>query len=351
MAGNTFGKLLTVTTFGESHGKALGLVMDGFPSKVEYDEDFVQSELDRRRPGGNSFGTKREEKDKLVVLSGLFEGKTTGAPIAALVFNEDQKSSDYSDLKDVFRPGHADYTYEAKWGIRDYRGGGRSSGRETLSRVAAGAFCKLYLRSFGIAITAGAVQIGAVKGAWEPPFDNELGCSAATFEAMENEIKRAKDNQDSVGGIVECHIAGLPAGLGEPCFDKLDARLASAILSIGSCKGFEVGDGFSAAASKGSVNNDEMCLKNDKIAFKTNHAGGILGGISTGEEVIFRAAFKPTPSISLAQNTVDALARERTLSIKGRHDPCVVPRALVVVEAMAALTVADLLLEWKAYER
>jgi len=353
MAGNSFGTLFRITTYGESHGEALGVIVDGFPANVEIDLDFIQSEMNRRRPGSTNLGTKRDEKDKVRILSGVFEGKSTGCPIHMMIENETQLSRDYSNIKDIFRPGHADYTYYEKYGNRDYRGGGRSSGRETSCRVMAGSLAKIYLRSLGISITAGAVEVSGVKASfrkWNPPFENDLCCPDKNkYPLMAQKIKEAANNLDSVGGIIECHISGVPAGLGEPCFDKLEAELGKAILSIGACKGFEIGDGFASAKSKGSENNDQMLIKDGKPSFATNHAGGILGGISNGNEIIFRAAFKPTPSISQEQKTVNIEGKEETIQIKGRHDPCIIPRAIVVVEAMAAITLLDNLLKWRAY--
>lgn len=353
MSANSFGELFTVTTFGESHGEGLGVIVDGCPSGVPFDLEFIQSELDRRRPGGNSLGTKRNEADAIEVLSGVFEGVTTGCPIAMMVRNSNQKSKDYSDIMDKFRPGHADYTYFMKYGVRDYRGGGRSSGRETLARVAAGAVAKLFLRSKGIEISAGTVQIGEIKASydtWNPPFSNELSCPDAKAAAeMSALIRKCFDETDSIGGIIECHATGVPAGLGDPCFDKLDARLASAILSIGACKGFEIGSGFSAATKRGSENNDEMEMRDGRPCFRSNNAGGVLGGISNGNEIVFRAAFKPTASISQTQHTVNTSFEDTEILVKGRHDPCIVPRAVPVVESMCALTIADLYLIWRAY--
>lgn len=354
MAGNSFGTLFRITTFGESHGDALGVIVDGFPAGIDIDISFIQSEMDRRRPGSTSLGTKRDEKDAVKILSGVFEGKSTGCPIMMMIENETQISRDYTAIKDIFRPGHADYTYYEKYGIRDYRGGGRSSGRETSARVMAGSLAKLFLRSKGIEISAGAVEVAGVKAVyrkWNPPFENDLCCpDSSKYPLMVQKIKDAQNNMDSVGGIIECHITGVPAGLGEPCFGKLDAALASAMLSIGACKGFEMGDGFASARSKGSENNDEMYLKAGKPAFKSNHAGGVLGGISNGNDIIFRIAIKPTPSIAKEQKTINTKGEEELISIKGRHDPCIVPRAVVVAEAMAALVIADLYLIGSCYE-
>ena len=355
MAGNTFGELFRVTTFGESHGAGLGCTIDGMPAGITFDTAFIQSEMDRRRPGSTSLGTARNEADLIEVISGVFEGVTTGCPITLMLKNTSQKSKDYSDIMNVFRPGHADYTYQEKYGIRDYRGGGRSSGRETSTRVAAGAVAKLLLREHGIKIKAGTVAVGNIRA--ENPdftrdFSNEVSCpdeKAALF--MAEEIMRAKNDLDSIGGIIECHITGVMPGLGDPCFDKLDALLAHAMLSVGACKGFEVGRGFESASLRGSGNNDAMRMEDGKPVFETNNAGGILGGISNGNEIVFRAAFKPTPSIYREQHTVNGSGENVTISIKGRHDPCIVPRAVVVVEAMAALVIADRLLVQMAYGR
>ncbi len=350
MSGNTFGRLFCVTTFGESHGEALGVIIDGVPAKVKLDVAFIQSEMDRRKPGGNSLGTKRVEDDEIIILSGVLSGLTTGAPLAIMVKNKNQNSKDYSDLENLYRPGHADYTYEKKYGIRDVRGGGRSSGRETLSRVIAGAVAKLCLKHYGISINAGTVQVKDVKAettTWLPPFDNELSCpDKAAYEKMRAVIESAREEQDSVGGVIECRIAGVMPGLGSPCFDKLDARLSSAFFSIGAVKGVEFGEGFHSATLYGSENNDQM---SHEKTFLTNHSGGILGGISNGNEIIARIAFKPTPSISKPQKTIDKEGNDVDLSITGRHDPCIVPRAVVVVEAMAAITLLDELLIWSAY--
>ncbi len=354
MAGNSFGTLLTLTTFGESHGRAIGGILDGFPSGIAIDEDFIISEMERRRGGKNRFSTSRCEEDRPEILSGVFEGKTTGAPICFVIGNKEQKSNDYNDIKDVFRPSHADYTYFVKYGNVDYRGGGRSSGRETACRVAAGALAKLFLREKGIEIHAGIRSIGMVKDPsteFSYPFGNDFGAvNSDMVPLFEKQIDDARAANDSVGGIVECRIFGVPAGLGDPCFDKLNAALARAVMSIGACKGFEIGDGFRTAQMRGSSFNDEMHVQDGRAAFRTNHSGGILGGISSGEAIIFSAAFKPTPSISRIQNTVDRQMNERKIEIHGRHDPCIVPRALVVVEAMAALTIADFYLREKAYE-
>lgn len=355
MGFNSFGKLLTVTTFGESHGDGLGCIIDGFPSNIEIDMDFIQSEMDRRRPGGNKLGTNRSEGDKINILSGVYKGRSTGAPIAIVVYNTNQRSGDYSNIESVYRPGHADYTYQQKYSIRDPRGGGRSSGRETLSRVAAGAFAKLFLRSLSIDISAGIVKVGGVEAKdyeWNPPFEGPLFAPFCNErELMIKEIDDARMNLDSVGCVIECHIDGAPIGLGDPAFDKLDANLAKAIFSLGAVKGFEIGSGFSSSEKHGSENNDEMECNDGKVSFLSNNAGGILGGISNGNQIVFRAAFKPTPSIARKQRTINQNGENVDLEITGRHDPCIGPRAVVVVEAMAALVIADEILIKRAYER
>ncbi|MBO4305090.1 MAG: chorismate synthase [Lentisphaeria bacterium] len=346
---NSFGTLFRATTFGESHGPALGVIVDGVPSGIPVDEAFIQKELDRRRPGQSAVSTARKESDRCEILSGVFEGVSTGTPIAILLRNGDQHSSDYANIAELFRPGHADYTYLKKYGIRDYRGGGRSSGRETAARVAAGAVAKLFLRESGISVRACASQIGKVKA--NPPFRWEeveknivRSGDPAAAEKMILAVREAAGNKDSIGGIVSGEILGLPPGLGEPVFDKFDALLAHAFLSIGGVKGVEVGDGFAVAEKRGSENNDEM----DPSGFLSNHAGGILGGISNGNTVTFRLAVKPTPSIASPQKTVNLRGEETVLEIVGRHDPCLVPRIVPVAEAMAALVVADLLLRNRA---
>jgi len=338
-------------TWGESHGKGVGVTIDGCPAGLSLCEEDIQKYLNRRKPGQSRFTTARQEGDQVEILSGVFEGRTTGTPIALIVRNLDQRSRDYRDIMEVFRPGHADFCFDAKYGFRDYRGGGRSSGRETIGRVAAGAVACRLLEHYGIRVNAYTKSIGDI--AIDPQrFDlaqrdknllympDEMAAAAAA-EYLEKLIQE----QDSCGGVVECVIRGVPVGVGEPVFDKLDACLAKAIMSIGAVKGFEIGDGFAAARSRGSVNNDAFYMDGDGVVRKsTNHSGGILGGISDGSDIIFRAAFKPTPSISKEQQTVNRSGENVQILIKGRHDPIVVPRAVVVVEAMAALTVADLLL-------
>lgn len=348
MAGSTFGNLFKITTWGESHGKGLGVVIDGCPAGIPLTEEDIQLLLDRRKPGQSKFTTARAEGDCCEILSGVFEGKTTGTPISVVVFNRDQHSKDYSNIAEKYRPGHADYTFKEKYGIRDYRGGGRSSGRETIGRVAAGAVALKLLNTLGIDIVTYTKQIGEIKivnydvdeinnnSLYMP--DKDAASAASKY------LEECIENQDSAGGIIECRINGMPVGVGEPVFDKLDASLAKAMLSIGAVKGFEIGDGFDVAVAKGSTNNDEFVNDNGNIKKSTNHAGGTLGGMSDGSEIIFRVAVKPTPSISQKQKTVDINGNEVEIEIHGRHDPVIVPRAVVVVESMAAVTIADLLL-------
>ena len=348
MSSNTFGKIFSFTTFGESHGEALGVVIDGMPAMVEVDYDLLLSDLERRRPGQSSLSTQRKEGDKPEILSGVFENKTTGTPIAVIVRNTDQRSKDYSNVAHSFRPGHADYTYTEKYGIRDYRGGGRSSGRETIARVIAGAFAKMALKHFGVSVNVGLVGVGEVKAeteTWNPPFRPPLYAPKGIWEEMMRErIEEARREGDSVGSIVECRIDGVPTGLGEPAFEKLDAVLAHAMFSLGAVKGFEIGSGFSSSSKKGSENNDKIRMNGDKPLFETNNAGGILGGISNGDQIVFKTYFKPTPSISFPQETISDEKKDIELTIKGRHDPCIGVRAVVVVEAMAATVILDFLL-------
>lgn len=351
MAGSTLGTLLSVTTWGESHGKGIGVVIDGCPAGLPLSEQDIQLYLNRRKPGQSRFTTPRKEDDAVEILSGVFEGKTTGTPLSLMVRNTSQHSGDYSEIASYYRPGHADYTYDRKYGFRDYTGGGRSSGRETIGRVAAGAVAAKILSELGITVTAYTRSIGPVSIHYDR-FDlsqtekNAVNMPDAAAAALaEAHLDACRAAQDSCGGVVECVIKGLPAGVGEPCFEKLSANLAKAVCSIGAVKGFEIGDGFEAAKSRGSVNNDAFCRSADGgIAKKTNHAGGVLGGISDGSDLVFRAAFKPTPSISAQQQTVNRSGEEITVSVRGRHDPIIVPRAVVVVECMAALTVLDLLM-------
>lgn len=350
MAGSTYGNLFTITTWGESHGPAIGVVIDGCPAGLPLTAEDIQQFLNRRKPGQSRFTTARSEADQAEILSGVFEGRTTGTSISVIVRNQDQRSRDYGKIKDCYRPGHADYTFAAKYGIRDYRGGGRSSGRETIGRVAAGAVASRLLKMLGIHVTAYTKAIGSIfvpesdydyERINDNPFympNNEYAGKAAAY--LENCVK----NQDSSGGMIECMIDGMPVGIGEPVFDKLDACLAKAVMSIGAVKGVEIGDGFEAARMTGSANNDEFCMEKGNVRKKSNHSGGTLGGLSDGSRIILRAAIKPTPSISREQKTVDVHGRETSIVITGRHDPVIVPRAVVVVESMAAITVADLLL-------
>ena len=357
--GSSFGESFTVTSFGESHGIALGCIIDGCPAGIELNADIIQAALNRRRPGASVTGsfnaavTARKEDDKVEILSGVFEGKTTGTPIALEVRNTSQHSQDYGNLAHTFRPGHADYTYDIKYeGNRDYRGGGRSSGRETLARVAAGAVANQLLKQQDIKITAYTIKaagISAEKRDFSQIEQNNLRApDNEAAEKMKARIEELRACGDSAGGIIECLVDGCPVGLGEPVFDKLDAELAKAMLSIGAVKGFEIGDGFAAADSLGSENNDNMHCVDGKPVFDTNHSGGVLGGISNGNQIIFRVAVKPVPSIFKSQKTVERLAdgsyKDTELEIKGRHDVCLCPRIVPVVEAMTALVLADMLL-------
>ena len=379
MAGSQFGKIFHISTFGESHGKALGVVVDGCPAGLSLSEEDIQEMLERRRPGKNLKMTQRKEGDKVEILSGVFEGKTTGTPIAMLVWNEDQRSKDYGEIAHAFRPGHADYGFYAKYGFRDYRGGGRSSGRETIARVAAGAIAKKLLLELGVSVRAKVIELAGIS----------LEEDRARAELLaEQKILSLREQGDSAGGIVECLVEGLPAGIGEPVFDKLDASLAKAVMSIGAVKAVEIGDGVAVSKSLGSENNDPFFLREEAeksssacleekeeqvdgltrsgqlsqpdrssqfgegtdsltggLQKSSNHSGGILGGMSDGSRILLRASFKPTPSISGEQRTVNEAGEEISITIKGRHDPTVVERANVVVEAMTALTVLDAMLE------
>jgi chorismate synthase len=342
MSGNSFGTLFKITTFGESHGVALGVVIDGVPPNVELSEADIQIELDRRAPGQSKVTTARKESDSCQILSGVFEGKTTGTPIAIVVFNQDQRSKDYSNIQDIFRPGHADYGFFVKYGVRDYRGGGRSSGRETLARVAAGAVAKKVLKSrYNIDIVAFTKGVGGIESDEfvEDFIEKNIVRSASPSKAEEmiNLIMDIAQDGDSIGGLVECRIRNVMPGVGSEVFDKLDAELAKAMLSIGGVKGIEFGAGFNVRCMRGSLNNDPM--KDGKML--SNHAGGILGGHSNGEEIVFRLAVKPTPSISLKQESCNINNENIICEVKGRHDPCLCPRIVVVVEAMAAITLLD----------
>lgn len=350
MAGSTLGTILKMTTWGESHGKGIGVVVDGCPAGLNLNEGDVQQLLDRRKPGQSKFTTQRQEADQVELLSGVFDGKTTGTPISMFVRNTDQRSHDYSEIMNLYRSGHADYTFDQKYGFRDYRGGGRSSGRETIGRVAAGAVAMKILEQLEIKVAAYTKAIGPIavdeslmditicreNRLWMP--------DAHAAERAEKYLEEKIEEKDSAGGIVECIVTGMPPGAGDTVFDKLDANLAKAVMSIGAVKGVEIGDGFEAAKSIGSVNNDPFYLNNGKPVKSSNHSGGILGGMSDGSPIIMRAAFKPTPSIASVQKTVTSDGMEVETSIKGRHDPIIVPRAVVVVEAMVAFTIADSLL-------
>ena len=352
MSANTFGQLFKVTTFGESHGAAIGCVIDGVPPKLSLSEADIQLDLDRRRPGQSKITTQRQEADRVEILSGVFEGETTGTPLAMLIRNEDQRSKDYSNIKDIFRPGHADFTYQMKYGIRDYRGGGRSSGRETACRVAAGAVAKKILAREHIQIIGYTL---AVADIFAKTFDYNVieknlvrAPDLKAAELMIKKIEEARLDCDSVGGIIEAVVKGCPPGLGDPVFDKLNARLAHALLSIGTVRGIEFGDGFAATKLRGSENNDAFTKKGGVIHTTTNHAGGILGGISNGEDILLRVAVKPPSSIAKNQATVDISGEDTTVQVKGRHDPCICPRVVPVVEAMIAITLADCVLLQKS---
>ena len=345
MAGNTFGVVFRLTTFGESHGPALGGIIDGCPAGIEIDEALIQAELDRRRPGlGGIATTARKEPDAIRLLSGVFEGRTTGTSIGFIVENTDQRSRDYGSLKDVFRPGHGDLTYQAKFGLRDYRGGGRSSGRETVSRVAGGAVAGAFLRTVGLKVRAATIELGGIAatgrdfaGAQDRPF---FSADTDVIDSWHERVREVAAMGDTLGGIVEVRATGVPVGLGEPVFDKLDARLASALMSVGAVKGVEIGSGFDAARMLGSANNDPMTA----IGFASNNSGGILAGISSGQDIVVRAAIKPIPSIAQEQRTVDRFGRETTIRVGGRHDICAIPRVVPVLAAMVRLVLADMVL-------
>ena len=350
MSGSIYGNLFCVSSWGESHGKGIGVVVDGCPAGLTLNKEIIQSYLNRRKPGTTKYSTPRKEDDAVEILSGVFEGKTTGTPISMIVFNQTQRSQDYSEIASYYRPGHADFTFDTKYGFRDYRGGGRSSGRETIARVAAGAIACTILKNLGIEVTAYTRSIGPISIDYNkckketimqsPLYMPDLDASQKAEEFLWKKMQE----QNSAGGVVECIVTGMPAGIGNPVFEKLDANLAKAVMSIGAVKGVEIGDGFQAAAAVGSSNNDAFILdENNKIKKATNHAGGILGGISDGSEIILRAAFKPTPSISQTQKTVNKSNEEIDINVKGRHDPIIVPRAVVVVESMTALTLVDAL--------
>ncbi len=360
MAGNTFGKLFTLSTFGESHGEALGGIIDGCPAGLQIDLDFIQSELDRRRPGQSHIVTQRKESDTVEFLSGIFEEKTMGTPIGFVIRNENQKSKDYEHIVDVYRPSHADYTYEAKYGMRDYRGGGRSSARETVCRVVAGAIAKLILKQHGISINAYTSQVGDIKLLKDyhdldlSKIDsNVVRCPDALIaDTMIQKIEQVRKAGDTIGGVISCVIKGTPVGLGEPVFDKLHADIGKAMLSINAVKGFEYGSGFEGAKMNGSKHNDLFLPLSEGegqgVRCKTNHSGGIQGGISNGEDIYFRVAFKPVATIMQKQNTVNSKDEVVEMTGKGRHDPCVLPRAVPIVEAMAALVLVDHILRHRS---
>lgn len=346
---NTFGTRFRISTFGESHGRGLGVIVDGCPAGLAIDEAFIQEELQRRRPGQSSIVTQRKEADKVEIFSGVFEGKTTGTPIGMLIRNKDARSRDYNHIKDRFRPSHADYTYFAKYGHRDYRGGGRASARETAARVAAGAIAKLLLRTQGVSVTAYVSQVGALK--LETPYSaldfsniesTPVRCPDLALAAiMEQRIREVRKAGDTIGGVVTAVLQGCPAGWGEPLFGKLQATLGSAMLSIPACKGFEIGSGFEGVAMLGSAHNDLFYKDGAQVKTHTNHSGGVQGGITNGMDIYFRAAFKPVATIVQPQRSLNEAGESVTVEGKGRHDPCVVPRAVPVVEAMAALVLAD----------
>lgn len=350
---NTFGNVLQLTTFGESHGPVIGGVIDGFPSLVDVDINAIQKDLDRRRPGQSRLTTARDEKDKIEILSGVFEGKTTGTSIAFIVRNEDHHSNDYSNIKDIFRPSHADYTYNTKYGIRDYRGGGRSSARTTISQVVGGSFAKLMLKPLGVEVYAYTSQVGDIvvpKSYQELDLtkidSNDVRCpDEETAKKMEQLILETKKDGDTIGGVITGVIKNCPPGVGEPIFDKLQARLAHAMFSINAVKGFEYGCGFDGVSKRGSELNDIFYTENGEVRTRTNNSGGIQGGISNGEDIYFRVAFKPVPTLLKDQETVNVNGESVTFKAQGRHDPCVLPRAVPIVESMAAFVVADALLE------
>jgi chorismate synthase len=351
MSGNNTGVIFRLTTFGESHGVAIGGVVEGCPAGLEIPASYVQQQLDRRRPGQSEITSPRKESDTIEILSGIFEGKTTGSPIGFIIRNRDARPGDYDELRDTFRPSHADYTWETKYGIRDHRGGGRASARETACRVAGGAIARLLLERHHITIQAWVESVGQITIPDNAQFDPRstddfaVRCPhAETAFAMEKLIMQARDEGDTLGGIITCRINGVPAGLGEPVFDKLHADLGKAMLSINAVKGFEIGSGFKSAAMKGSEHNDAFVKMGDRITTNTNHSGGIQGGISNGNEIYFRTAFKPVATIKKQQETVNREGKPVHLEASGRHDPCVLPRAVPVVEAMTALVMADHLL-------
>ena len=349
MAGSIYGNHFRISTWGESHGKAVGVVVDGCPSGIPLDESDIQTFLNRRKPGQSQFTTMRNEDDRVEILSGVFEGKTTGTPISMIVWNKDHHSADYTQIAECYRPGHADYTFDQKYGFRDYRGGGRSSARETIGRVAAGAIASKILDALNVHILTYSKSIGSIEIDMNNFDANEISNNALYMpdadaaQKAEIFLKEKMAEMDSCGGIIECVVDGMPTGIGEPVFDKLDASLSKAIMSIGAVKGIEIGDGFNVSTSTGSSNNDNFYVKDNQIYKASNHAGGILGGISDGSQIILRTAIKPTPSIAQTQKTVNSSLENVDINIKGRHDPIIVPRAVVVVESMVALTLVDML--------
>lgn len=358
MSGNSFGQIFKITTCGESHGGAVGVIIDGAPAGIEITVEEIQQELDRRKPGQSAITTPRSEADLIHALSGIFEGKTTGTPILLMAYNKDQRSADYDHLKNVFRPSHADFTYLMKYGMRDYRGSGRASARETLARVAAGAIAKKYLKQeLGIEILSYVEQVGPIKADIDHTRveasqieDNIIRCPDPVVAAeMIRLVEEVRDDGDSIGGVIKCVIRNAPVGLGEPVFDRLHADLGKAMLSINAVKGFEIGSGFAGVELRGSVHNDPFVLVDGELRTQTNHAGGVLGGISSGEDIYFRVAFKSVSTISKLQKTLDVDYNEVELEAQGRHDPCVLPRAVPVVDAMAALVIIDHYLRHKAY--
>ncbi|WP_068472416.1 chorismate synthase [Saccharicrinis aurantiacus] len=358
MAGNSFGQFFKLTSFGESHGKAVGGVIEGVKPGIDIDLDFIQAELNRRRPGQSAITTPRDEKDKVEILSGILDGKATGTPIGFVIWNADQRSKDYGNIKDVYRPSHADYTYQQKYGIRDHRGGGRSSARETIARVVAGAIAKLVLKSYDVEISAYTSQVGTLK--LEKPYteldlskteDNIVRCpDAEVAEQMIEYIDKVRQDKDSVGGVISCVIKNSPVGLGEPVFDKFHAEMGKAMLGINAVKGFDYGMGFKAAEMKGSQHNDEFIMDADEVRTKTNRSGGVQGGITNGEDIYMNVAFKPIATILKEQNTVNKQGEEIVSTVKGRHDPCVLPRAVPIVEAMAAMVMVDMIYLNKMYQ-
>jgi chorismate synthase len=354
MPANSIGRVFTITSFGESHGDAVGVVLDGVPPGITLHETDIQKELDRRRPGQSRISTQRKEADSVEILSGVFESLTTGSPIALLVRNSDTRSRDYESFKQLYRPGHADYTYEKKFGIRDWRGGGRASGRETVARVAAGAVAKLILKADGITVLGFTLEIAGIR-AEKADYANieKNDVRAPDTEKAKQMIKaidEARQSGDSVGGVVQAVVRGCPPGLGDPVFDKLDALLSHAVMSIGGVKGIEFGCGFLCAKMRGSLYNDPFYKEGERIRTRTNNCGGILGGISTGEDIILRAAVRPPASISVTQNTVTIHGEASKIEVKGRHDPCIVPRVVPVIEAMVAVTILDCVLFQKMYK-